>query len=113
MEPVTVESVCPRCIGKGVLENFGHIRNGVCFRCWGCGFDLVGDLYRARKELARLRRAWASLRDRAAKETDPLRRESYLEAQAGVTARGHLAKAKVADLEATLHAYERLSKPPS
>ena len=28
---------CPRCDGKGHITYYGHIRDGVCFRCGGAG----------------------------------------------------------------------------
>lgn len=28
---------CPKCDGKGVLPGFGHINNGICFKCNGAG----------------------------------------------------------------------------
>jgi hypothetical protein len=28
---------CPRCMGRGVIEAFGHYANGVCFQCKGEG----------------------------------------------------------------------------
>lgn len=37
------KDVCPRCHGKGVLETCAHVRNGICFRCWGTGYDLVAE----------------------------------------------------------------------
>jgi len=26
---------CPRCSGKGGLNCFAHVRQGICFECWG------------------------------------------------------------------------------
>lgn len=34
-----VDARCSRCGGTGVLPQFNHICNGVCFRCWGKGED--------------------------------------------------------------------------
>lgn len=28
---------CPRCNGKGNITYYGHIQNGVCFKCGGTG----------------------------------------------------------------------------
>ena len=28
---------CPRCSGKGFLEGYRHIENGICFECKGTG----------------------------------------------------------------------------
>lgn len=28
---------CPKCNGRGVIEAFGHIHNGMCFTCGGAG----------------------------------------------------------------------------
>lgn len=28
---------CGRCDGTGFLDEFKHVHNGVCFRCWGTG----------------------------------------------------------------------------
>ncbi len=28
---------CFKCSGKGFIEGFGHVANGVCFRCGGAG----------------------------------------------------------------------------
>jgi len=31
--------ICPRCSGRGVMHEYGHIQNGKCFRCGGSGYD--------------------------------------------------------------------------
>ena len=56
------DEACRRCGGKGELSHFRHVMGGVCFRCWGSGFDpkfdqaesLVRWLERARKEYRNL-----------------------------------------------------------
>jgi hypothetical protein len=30
--------VCPKCHGKGYIEAFSHINNGICFDCLGLGY---------------------------------------------------------------------------
>lgn len=30
---------CPRCRGRGYIEAYKHVQNGVCFRCHGSGID--------------------------------------------------------------------------
>ena len=30
---------CRRCGGAGYLLQFQHVADGVCFRCWGSGYD--------------------------------------------------------------------------
>ena len=39
---------CPRCSGKGIMDAYLHIQNGVCFRCRGTG--LVDSLEREDKD---------------------------------------------------------------
>jgi hypothetical protein len=55
---------CGRCKGEGVLPQFSHVCRGICFRCWGTGEDVTGDLkglsnwlVRARQEFVRTSRA--------------------------------------------------------
>ena len=31
--------VCSRCGGACYFSQFKHVEDGVCFRCWGSGFD--------------------------------------------------------------------------
>lgn len=28
---------CPKCSGTGVVQRFGHVKNGICFDCDGTG----------------------------------------------------------------------------
>lgn len=28
---------CPKCSGSGIVQRFGHVKNGVCFDCNGTG----------------------------------------------------------------------------
>ena len=67
METQTVETkiVCPRCSGTGELKSCAHVKGGVCFNCWGCGSDLVGEIKAAEKALASLRRQWVRARHEA------------------------------------------------
>lgn len=90
---------CTRCNGKGIIETYRHVRAGICFRCWGCGKDIHGELAEARRELVKLRRIWVSLRDRIAADLNPLRAETLLQAQADIEAKGRKAKAFVERLE--------------
>lgn len=30
-------NVCPKCDGRGYIQEYGHIANGVCFKCNGSG----------------------------------------------------------------------------
>lgn len=32
---------CPRCGGKGVIPQYHHIQEGICFRCWGARVEKV------------------------------------------------------------------------
>jgi len=29
---------CPRCSGRGVMDEYAHVMNGKCFLCGGSGF---------------------------------------------------------------------------
>lgn len=33
-----IKTNCTKCIGKGYIRAFGHIKNGVCFDCDGKGY---------------------------------------------------------------------------
>jgi len=57
-------TTCERCKGEGVLSRFSHVCRGICFRCWGTGEDVTGEikglsnwLVRARQEFVRTSRA--------------------------------------------------------
>lgn len=32
-------TVCSRCNGAGILPQYMHVQNGICFRCWGVQYD--------------------------------------------------------------------------
>ena len=36
--PGVIRSICPRCSGRGILEQFRHRSGGACFRCSGAGY---------------------------------------------------------------------------
>lgn len=41
MKSATVRVPCDKCSGSGRINGFGHIQNGLCFRCNGSGgFDV-------------------------------------------------------------------------
>jgi len=52
---------CLRCGGEGKLVQYNHVLNGICFRCWGSGYEpisiqeLEAWLERARKEYRKRR----------------------------------------------------------
>lgn len=33
--------ICDRCNGSGFLSEFNYVQNGICFKCWGEGFDPI------------------------------------------------------------------------
>ena len=51
----------PRCLGYGEIKVFGHVKEGICFNCWGSGGDLGGEIREATKTLYRLRQYWLYL----------------------------------------------------
>ena len=48
------EEECSRCDGKGKVQGFGHVANGVCFSCHGTGVELVSDRARAEPKARKL-----------------------------------------------------------
>lgn len=30
---------CVKCDGSGFLEQYSHVQSGICFQCYGCGYD--------------------------------------------------------------------------
>jgi hypothetical protein len=97
---------CPRCHGEGRIKAFGHVKEGICFRCWGHGGDIVGALKELDKELARTRAEWK--RDQkalkaaevAGKDTTP-----YLQVIEGTTHYGVSLRRRWDRLTAQLAAY--------
>jgi DnaJ-class molecular chaperone len=33
--------MCSRCDGSGYIPKYQHIQNGICFKCWGTGSQLI------------------------------------------------------------------------
>lgn len=59
---------CPRCHGTGLVESCRHVRNGVCFRCWGTGDDLRHERDELEKRVEALRNEYRAARHRRASE---------------------------------------------
>lgn len=38
--------ICPKCQGKGILPNYKHIEDGICFLCYGLG-NVTQEEYKA------------------------------------------------------------------
>lgn len=83
---------CGRCKGDGVIPHFSHVCKGICFRCWGSGEDVTGEikgmsawLVRARREYATRAKALKTARD--PKVRADLQKELDLLAKAGKTNR--------------------------
>jgi hypothetical protein len=36
-----IKTECGKCLGKGFIRAFGHVKRGVCFDCGGHGFKLT------------------------------------------------------------------------
>ena len=32
--------LCSRCSGEGYISRFKHVQNGICFKCWGDGYNV-------------------------------------------------------------------------
>jgi hypothetical protein len=47
--------VCERCKGQGTIPHFSHVCRGICFRCWGTGEDVTGEIRGLNAWLARAR----------------------------------------------------------
>jgi len=53
-----METTCGRCNGKGEIAAFRHVRGGICFRCWGSGFDTLKEIRGLAEWLVRARREY-------------------------------------------------------
>ena len=44
---------CPRCSGKGKIEKYNHVENGICFECSGSGSVTQEEKERIEKDIAK------------------------------------------------------------
>ena len=80
---VYIREICPRCNGKGNLYGYGHINNGICYKCNGVGFETnVVRLY-TEKELAAIEKA---------KETRERNKQLKAEAESEVNKKAEMVK---------------------
>ena len=45
--------ICPRCSGKGIIDKYKHVENGVCFECSGSGKVTQEEKERIEKDIVR------------------------------------------------------------
>jgi len=45
--------ICPRCNGRGIIEKYKHVENGVCFECSGSGTVTQEEYTRIQKDIAK------------------------------------------------------------
>jgi len=97
MATTKVKGPCPKCEGKGRLWEYGHVLNGVCFRCNGTGTAMLTPAQKAAAEARAAQKAaeiirpddprialWATLK---AEHSRRLHDGPYSEAKAAACAR--------------------------
>ena len=45
--------ICPRCCGKGIIDKYMHVENGVCFECSGSGKVTQEEKERIEKDIVK------------------------------------------------------------
>jgi len=51
-----IKSMCTQCMGKGYINHYDHIANGVCFKCQGKGYIEIDTVKQSKAEQRALKR---------------------------------------------------------
>ncbi len=51
-----IKSMCTQCMGKGHINHYDHIANGICFKCLGKGYIEIDTVKQAKAEQRALKR---------------------------------------------------------
>lgn len=51
-----IKSMCTQCMGKGHINHYDHIANGICFKCQGRGYIEIDTVKQTRAEQRALKR---------------------------------------------------------
>ena len=70
--------ICPRCNGKGKIEKYNHVENGICFECSGSGRVTEEEKNRIEKDIAKeIKRSNTYEKNRKQKFVDSLKKQWF------------------------------------
>lgn len=73
---------CPKCGGRGYIQNFKHVEDGICFECYGLGWIEIDEEKEQIKETKRTNKQFLKTKElRGFKNTDIL----YIVAESNTT----------------------------
>lgn len=73
-----VREVCPKCGGTGVLPCYGHIQNGICFKCEGARYFVKSRKLRTMEEALKMQEKYLDKKEKERQEYLAKRREEFI-----------------------------------
>jgi len=80
-----VREVCPKCGGTGVLPCYGHIQNGICFKCEGARYFVKSRKLRTMEEALKMQEKYLAKKEKERQEYLAKRREEFIAKYEGLT----------------------------
>jgi len=75
--------ICPRCNGKGIIEKYMHVENGLCFECSGSGKVTKEEKERIEKDIAKeIKRNNTKIKNNQNKLENQLKKQWFNDADA-------------------------------